>query len=126
MVFRLQTGPGVCDQATKAVWHFGRRAPSFSAQSKRYRARNPGAATTTRRPQAETFSAAAKPARQVFLYHPPSILVPVGRRFGNRAARDRGRLASRRLSLVLALALPAAWRSAQDRRGDSGPDPPFG
>ena len=44
----------------------------------------------------------------------------------HRETRDGGRLASHRVSSLLALALPNWHRSAQSGRGDQGRDPPHG
>src|SRR5262249_26206669 len=76
--------------------------------------------------RSELPSATIKPAGQIFLDHPPWLSLSVGHSSAHRAARGCGRLASRWLSAVLAMAVPATWHSAQDRRRHSGLDLPFG
>ena len=53
----------------------------------------------------------------------PPMLVPLAGRPGPGETRHRGRLASRRLPSLLALAIPAARRPTEDYRGDSRSDP---
>ena len=59
---------------------------------------------------------------RLFGRHSANVGPPAGRP-DRGETRHRGRLAPRRLPFVLALAIPATRRPAEDRRGDSSSDP---
>jgi hypothetical protein len=74
----------------------------------------------------ETTAAKLELLGQTLLDHPPAVLVPLDGRPGPGETRHRGRLASRRLPSLLALAIPATRRTTEDHRGDSRSDPTIG
>jgi hypothetical protein len=79
-----------------------------------------------RSPQTEAAAAASKLSGSAVLDYSAAVLVSLGRSPRHRQVQDRRRLASRGLPLVLALAFPAARRSAKDHRGDSTAHPSDG
>jgi hypothetical protein len=79
-----------------------------------------------RSPQTEAAAAASKLSGSAVLDYSAAVLVSLGRSPRYRQVQDRRRLASRGLPLVLALAFPAARRSAKDHRGDSTAHPSDG
>jgi len=58
--------------------------------------------------------------------HTPSLLVALVRCPAHRQTRNRHRVASRRLSPLLALAIPITWRAAENHSRTSGFDRPPG
>src|SRR4051794_30122200 len=94
-------------------------APCLLPLSHAYRpgdSRSPAAGS---RSQTETAAAEVERLRSLVLDHPAASVATLGRRSGPGQTGDGSRLASGRLPLVLALAVPAAQRTAQDQRRDT-------
>ena len=105
---------------------YARGRPCLLPKESRCGSRDPRPSTAGRRAQTQTTWTSIKPAGPTLLDRSSPLLVPLGLCSRRRRARDCHRLASRRLPLVLALAIPSSRRSAEDHRGDSRARPPDG
>src|SRR5215472_17605681 len=94
-------------------------APRFLPFSKRHGSGDPRSAPATRRAQTPAIAAALEFWRPFLLDHPPSPLARLDRRPPHCPTGDCGPLASRRVSTLLALALPlpSARRQTEDHPG---------
>src|SRR5262245_3096086 len=80
---------------------------------------SPCAPAASRRAQAPTAAADVDPHRPPFLDGAPALVAAMVGCVDHRQAGDGGQMASRRVSPVLALAIPATWRPAEDQRRNS-------
>jgi hypothetical protein len=111
--------------AVSSCWNRSSRSSRLSASSSAVGATQPWRYSPfdSRSQSSEATAASSKLSGSAVLgYSAP--LVSLRRTLRYRQVQDRRRLASRGLPLVLALALPAARRSAKDQRGDSTTHPP--
>src|ERR1700730_2393980 len=119
-----------CDEARASYARIPVRSPGSTShvrlQSQRYRPGGPRAPTVSRRAQTPAAAADVDSPRPLLLDHPPASVAPMGGRAAHRETGDRGPVASRRLSPLLALAIPTARGPAADQRGDADPDPSLG
>jgi hypothetical protein len=89
---------------------------------KRHRPGDPRCAPASRSAQTPTTAAAPARWRPVVLDDSPPLLVPLGRGPPHCQTRDCGRLASRRFSTLLALAVASVRRTAKDHATGQGFD----
>src|SRR5690242_5691050 len=86
-----------------------RRHSSFLPHSSRHRLGNPGPAAAGGRPQAKASAPTVESVGSPILGNLATVLVPLGRGPGHCETRDRGWLASSRISAVLEVAVTSAW-----------------
>lgn len=143
MVMPILIGCGVCALIRRVQWQLQERLslrwtsspdrtapgagprrkgpldPGCHAQSRRHRPRSPHPSTAGHRAQTHTVAANAETPGPALLDHSPPLLLPLARRSRHRQALNRYRLATRRFSALLALAVPLSQRPAENRRRDS-------
>ncbi len=96
----------------------------FFPRSRRYCSGGPRAPPASRRAQTSTAAADADLPGPRLLDHALTRVAALGERLAHRQTGDRRPVASRRLSPVLALAIPARQGPAADHRGDADSYPP--
>src|SRR5215472_3228734 len=102
------------------------RCPRLLPEPYRHGCRGPRSSPASGRPEAETAQTAVAPSGSAILDVLTSDLVFLEGCAGNRQARNGRGLASGWFPFVWALEISAAWRSAEDRGGNSRADTALG
>src|SRR5215470_18569732 len=97
-------------------------SPRFLPFSKRHSPGDPRSAPASRRAQTSATAAALEVWRPLLLDRPTPLLAPLVQCPPDCPTRNRRRLAPRRLSTLLALAVSSARRQTEDHSGTEGFD----